>query len=194
MAGKELSRKPKEIRDRLRRGTDRKRDLELMGYKPVPEWDMEELARGRPRNSNGSFRGASPSWLTEDIRAEALKRLKDNVFSELMALVPLAAKTVRDTLTSTEVDDNGRPVVDAKTKLDAAKWLSEHAVGKATQRTTVEVNPVNETARILSRIQIVNDDGKSDYWLDHMPPDYIDGEVADDEDDSPFEMVPDQDD
>jgi hypothetical protein len=48
---RELSRKPKEIRDRLRRGTDLERDLPMLYevsqyHKPLSEWDLEELARG----------------------------------------------------------------------------------------------------------------------------------------------------
>jgi hypothetical protein len=99
-------------------------------------------ARLKPKHER-SFRGASPSWITEDVRAEALKRLKENAFSELVALLPLAAKTVQDTLTSTEVDDNGRPIVDSmrRPKLQASTWISEQVIGKATQRTTVEISP-----------------------------------------------------
>src|SRR4051812_31795059 len=104
---------------------------------------MEELARGRPRNRNGSFSGTAPKWLTEDVRAEALKRLKENSYGELMALIPQAATTLKGVLTSNEVDDNGRPLVDAKTRLQASTWLMEHAVGKAMQRTSIEVNAVD---------------------------------------------------
>ncbi|RZT77965.1 methyltransferase family protein [Micromonospora violae] len=42
--------------------------LEEIGYKPVSEWDNEELARGKPRNSQGSFSCPSPSWLTQAIQ------------------------------------------------------------------------------------------------------------------------------
>jgi hypothetical protein len=146
-----------------------------IGYKPVSEWDTEELARGRPRNSSGSFRGSSPSWLTEDIRAEAMRLLKENAFGELMALVPLAAKTIYGVISSEAVDDNGRPIVDAKTKLQASTWLMEHAVGKAMQRTSIEVNAVDQTARAIASA-IVLDDGKpQDHWI-------VEGELADEAD------------
>lgn len=177
--GRELSRNPKEIRDRLRRGTNPERDKAMLvelGYKPVSEWDMEELARARPRDRNGSFStGSAPRWLTADIQAEALKRLKESAFSEIMALFPLAAKTILGVLSSTEVDDNGRPVVDAKTKLQAATWVSEHAIGKAMQRTSIEVNAEDFTKRAIASAIILDDGLPEEHWV-------VEGELADGED------------
>ncbi|MEH1098210.1 hypothetical protein [Micromonospora sp. CPCC 205561] len=84
MGKRELSRKPKEIRKRLRRGDDLERDLAMLeeaGYKPVSEWDDEELAKGKPRDRRGSFSGRTPEWRKEQVEAEALRRHKEATLS-----------------------------------------------------------------------------------------------------------------
>jgi hypothetical protein len=125
VAGRELSRKPKEIRKRLRRGDNLERDLAMLeeaGYKPVSEWDDEELARGRPRDRRGLFSGRTPEWRKEQVEAEALRRHKEatlsapkprpevlgkvlvelatnpNTPTELLALLDSALATVRQRL------------------------------------------------------------------------------------------------
>ena len=60
------------IRNRLRRGKNREEDIALYAehshyFKPVHDWDMEELAHGRPRGKTGGFQGRAPGWLTADI-------------------------------------------------------------------------------------------------------------------------------
>jgi hypothetical protein len=71
---------PKQIRARARRRAKR---AEMMSeeefqalYKPVDEWDLEELSRGRPRNAKGEFRGPAPKWITRDIHERAMERFK----------------------------------------------------------------------------------------------------------------------
>src|SRR5688572_29031807 len=69
----------KQIRARARRGRKiTERELELL-YKPMDEWDEEELARGRPRAADGTFRGKSPSWITREQYETALGRFKQIV-------------------------------------------------------------------------------------------------------------------
>jgi hypothetical protein len=78
-----------------------------------------------------------------------------------------------DTLTSTEVDDNDRPVVDAKTKLQAATWVSEHAIGKA----ATQVN-------VIGRVQVEHAIAAAIILDDGSPQDesvILDGEYTDDE-------------
>ncbi len=66
-----------------------------IGYKPVSEWDLEELGRGRPRNRNGSFAGGSaPKWLTPAIEAERRRRLKEAAHDALMAHTDAAMRVL----------------------------------------------------------------------------------------------------
>src|SRR6478609_9046244 len=63
----EKSRKQARARARrkMRRGEALMDDALIeIGWKPVEEWDDEELARGRPRNSLGTFTGRKPGWVT----------------------------------------------------------------------------------------------------------------------------------
>jgi hypothetical protein len=74
-----LSQKPEHIRKRLRRReVPLKRDLEMLANsrKPMSEWDTEELARGRPRDKNGGFRGDTPKWITPLMLDEEMLSLR----------------------------------------------------------------------------------------------------------------------
>ena len=138
--GRQLS--PKQIRARLRRKQKRMVGLldmqevdALFGTrKPVSEWDLEELARGRPRNLNGNFRGSAPKWVDSRVHEEAMKVFVERVKGEMKSNTGLANNVMRDILTNDDVDDKGKPLVPYGTKLDAAKFLLEHTVGKPTQR------------------------------------------------------------
>lgn len=137
---KTTSKDPKQIRARARRKA-RNRDAAIKAlYRPIDEWDEEELARGRPRAEDGTFRGSAPKWISREIHEEALKRFKDYSQSELQALVPRALATIEMILTSEETDEKGRSFVPMATKLDAAKWVVEHLVGKPTQRTELDIS------------------------------------------------------
>jgi hypothetical protein len=109
-------------------------------YKPLDDWDMEELARGRPRAWDGSFRGSSPSWITREVHEEAMKRFKDVVKSEMNSQGVTALDTVRWIITNDETDDRGKPLVPASTKLQASQMLIEHIVGKPTQRVEQDIS------------------------------------------------------
>src|SRR4051812_41050320 len=91
-------RNPNRIRERLRRGTDPERDLAMLGVKRWQSGILEELG---PRAIRGtamdSFSGGSkPGWRTANNQAEAMKRLKDAAFSDIMVLLPLASKTIHE--------------------------------------------------------------------------------------------------
>lgn len=158
-----LSKRPAQIRNRLRRKHKTfQQDLEIYqkvtGWKPVEEWDLEELARGRPRNPNtGRFHGKPPSWLTTDIIVEAKKRLMDEAFGSLSSHLHAAIETVKKLMLSEEVDDNGKPIVDAATKLKAAMFIIENIIGKP--KAVVEIAAVDLTKQILAKA-ILLDDGQ----------------------------------
>lgn len=130
----------KQARARARRQVSKRDEAISQLYKPIEEWDGEELARGKPRSADGSFRGPAPKWISRAMHEEAVRRFKDEASSDMRALVPLALTTVEQILTSTELDDRGKPVVPAGVRLEAAKWTVEHLVGKPTQRTEMDIS------------------------------------------------------
>lgn len=174
-----LSTDPRAIRARLRKGTNVERDLALLtqaGHmKPIEDWDIEELARGRPRGSNGKFQGAAPAWLTEAHIREAKKRLITLSMGEMGAYVTKAIKVVADVMNDKE--ESGR------TRLDAAKFIIEHVVGKAPA--TIEVTSASEQAKTtLNAILMTRDEDGN--LIEDYDPGVIEGdswEVKDDDED-----------
>lgn len=174
-----LSRNPAQIRNRLRRkqktnSEDFQMYTELVWKKPIEEWDNEELARGRPRDKNGKFVGKSPSWATPAIAAEAKRRLMTHTFGKLAGHIDQAVVVIGNLLVSEEVDDKGRPIVDAKTKLAAATFIIEHTLGKP--KALIELTE-NETTKTAIAAAIVLEDGAPQDAQHRI----IDGELADDE-------------
>lgn len=104
-----------------------------VSFKPVKDWDMEELSRGRPRHQDGSFRGHKPTWVTQEIHQEALDRLKDGIRTGLRTHAVRAIEVLGEMLDSQAEDHRGRPLVPAAAKIDVAKFLVEHLVGKPVQ-------------------------------------------------------------
>lgn len=131
---------PKQIRARARRaGKIHAAEMEKL-YKPIEEWDEEELARGRPRAKDGSFKGASPAWITREVHEAAMSRFKGIIEGKMRGETVTAMRMLHEILTDERVDEKDRPLVAASTKLDAAKFLIEHAVGKPTQRVETDIS------------------------------------------------------
>lgn len=182
-----LSVKPSQARNRLRRAMQKaeqkgglkhidgrvQRDVEMLYKKPIDEWDIEELAHGRPRSRDGKFTGQAPKWITPLIVAEAKRRLLNQTFGSMAAHIPQAIKVIGELMTSDEVDDKGRPIVDARTKFAAAQFTLEHYLGKPTIFVQAEVADFTRSA-IASAI--VLDDGESE---DHF---ILEGEYTEEED------------
>lgn len=138
--GTELQMNKKQIRARARRHA-RISEAEFDKlYKPVDQWDEEELARGRPRASDGTFRGASPKWITREMHETAMGRFKQIVEGKMREETVTALGVVHSILANSDTDEKGKPLVNASTKLDAAKFLVEHVVGKPTQRQEVDIS------------------------------------------------------
>lgn len=139
---KKLSRK--QIRARARRAAQHAdkamtQELELL-HKPIDEWDEEELARGRPRDAGGGFRGKTPDWLPRALHEQAMARFKDIVKGELSSHTLLAVSQVKWILDCEDVDEKGRPVVPPATKLQAAQFLIEHLLGKPKQEVKQDIS------------------------------------------------------
>lgn len=136
---------PKQIRARARRKADRStlmsdQELEYLYKKPMEEWDLEELSQGRPKNAKGHFRGPKPKWITAAVHEEAMNKYTAAVKSNMRATTVDALGVLNEILKNEDVDDKGKPIVNASTKLDAAKFLIEHVVGKPTQRIENDVS------------------------------------------------------
>lgn len=132
---------PKQIRARARRAAQITEDqLEQLYSKPLEEWDAEELARGRPRAKDGTFKGKAPSFITRALHEEIMKRFEGIVRTEMNVHTVAALQVVGKILENEDEDEKGRPVVPAGTKLEAAKFLIEHILGKPKQRVETDIS------------------------------------------------------
>jgi hypothetical protein len=148
---RELSRDPHAVRRRLRRNEPRtSRDIAILAevqYKPVAEWDLDELARGRPRNEDGKFPGGKPKWITRAVDTEIRNRLSVEALARLGACVGEAIDVIRDIIRS--------PDVDPRLKADAARFVIEHIIGKPKQR--VDIAPEDGFKSILANALVMRD-------------------------------------
>lgn len=199
---------PKQIRARARRKAEKARrngkaimsDVEFEAlYKPVEEWDLEELARGRPRNVDGDFRGRKPKWITREVHERAMEVFIEVTKGEMGALAPTALDSLRWVLSSDETDDRGKPIVPASAKNQAAMFLLEHVVGKPKQHIQQDISV--KLQGILGSVMVNPNDAlapedqggqfENGYQLAHYPGqtipmgngDVVDGEILDDDSD-----------
>lgn len=150
------------------------RDIALLYKKPVDEWDMEELARGRPRSVDGKFTGPRPTWINPAILREAQDRLRQLTKEELTTYSGDAVRVIAQLMNDDSVDmETGKPVVSPKTRLDAAKYVLDQVIGKPTN--TVEVTGNVQLEHLMGSI-LVNPDGEQAHPV-------LDGEVVDDDED-----------
>lgn len=184
---------PKQIRARARRRMkryDRMSTEEFDAlYKPIEEWDLTELARGRPRNAAGKFAGPKPSWISREIHERAMQLFKEAIKTEMNAMTPSATSAILAMLRNEEVDEKGRPMVPYSTKLDAAKFLLEHTVGKPTQRVETDISV--KLQAILGQVMVNPAQALTagEYTVAHLPgvtlpmgvEDIEEGEIIDDE-------------
>lgn len=130
----------KQLRARARRahGTERE-TIQGLRVKPVGQWDIEELARGRLRDKNGNFSGAKPQWIDAGVHEAAMAEFKRRASADARSLVPLALDRIKELMTDQEVDERGRPVVPRGVQADLAKWAIEQLLGKPTQKQELEI-------------------------------------------------------
>lgn len=108
--------------------------------KPLADWDAEELARGRPRNAQGNFKGPKPAWVSAEMHEEAMDRFKSIVRTGVRVASIDAVEFMQRMINDESTDNRGRPLVPASTKLTAAQFLVEHLIGKPTQRIESDVS------------------------------------------------------
>lgn len=150
---KDLKRKRARARRLAKKGLEALQEA----YKPVEEWDNEELARGRPRNVAGSFSGPEPTWMTAQLAEEAQKRFKQLNRGEIRNLIEEGMPLLRKILREDATDKRGRPLVPVSVKWDALKWLLEMEHGKPTTRIEGDIS-VRLQAMLGS--VLVNPDGQ----------------------------------
>jgi hypothetical protein len=180
-----LSVTPQQIRARMRRrGVNMSRDVDLyvehVYRKPLAEWDLEELARGRPRNKHGTFSGACPQWVTPVVMREAKRRLAQNTFGELAIHLPLAIQVIVNLMKSKALDERGRPLVDAATKFKAAAFLVEHVMGKP--KASVEIEGADVVKSFLANALVLDDGDPAHPVVDGQFYESPDDEEEDDDD------------
>lgn len=143
---------PKQIRARARRRIKRakgkpgrkivpvtEQEFDAL-YKPIDDWDLQELARGRPRDSRGGFGGKPPGWITREVHEKAMEQFHAAIKSEMGSLTPTALDTVKYILENEDVDHRGKPIVPASAKNQAAMFLLEHVVGKPKQQIQQDIS------------------------------------------------------
>lgn len=168
------SQKPSATRARIRRnGAKIDSDIEILYQKPIDEWDMEELARGRPRNKAGNFQGPRPSWITPLILKAASDKLRQLTTQELSVFAGDAVRVMAQLMNEDGTDFDGKPLVPASVRLSAATYVMDQIIGKPKSQVEVTGNVVLES--LMAEV-LVNDDTGS-----HAHP-VIDAEVVEDDD------------
>lgn len=122
--------------------------------KPLDQWDLEELARGKPRNKHGTFSGKAPAWITPVVVQEIRRRLLETSYAELASHVGVAIKSLVNILTDDSVDADGNPIVSASLKLQAAKYIIDQTMGKAPQTIDVTgLDPSLQDGRTITLLE-----------------------------------------
>lgn len=183
---------PKQIRARARRRMARhepmnEEEFEWL-YKPLEEWDLEELARGRPRNAQGKFSGPAPKWVDRAVHEKAMERYTAALKTNMRATTVDAMEMIQELITNEDVDEKGKPIVPPGTKLEAAKFLIEHVVGKPTQRieNDVSVKLQGILGQVMVNPQELTASGERTYKPAHYPGitmKLAEGKDVDDDDD-----------
>lgn len=162
-----MSKEDKKAAKRARQKNRRQiRDLEKKNAdswysKPITEWDEEELARGRPRNSAGDFRGSAPAWVSREVHEEAVRRFTELATDDLRALVPKALETISALILEDGLDEKGKPIVPPGVRAQCAQWVVEHLVGKPKQRLEADISV--KLQGILATALVSPDDANGGY-------------------------------
>jgi len=151
----------------------------LMG-KPVEEWDIEELAKGRPRSKNGQFNGMRPTWITTEVHEKTMDRFKELVRSDLNSVTVKATQVLGDLLDNDNVDERGRPEVPWGVKADVSKFLIEHLLGKPKQEVTADISV--KLQGVLAAALVMPEDLTSGYIPSSSHRDVVDADIEEEED------------
>ena len=145
-----------------------RQEFEIM-YRPLEEWDLEELSRGRPRDKLGRFSGKPPAWMTRELFEGAMEKFEEQMRMQLHAEAIPAMDAIRYVIRNDDVDAKGKPVVSANVKLAAAQFVMEHLLGKPQQRIQQDISV--KLQGILGSVMVNPTDpaNGSGYELAHTP-------------------------
>lgn len=169
-----LSAKRQAVRRRLRRGSISPEEArETLGGKPLDEWDLDELARGRPRTASGDFRGQRPIWVTAEVEQEADRLLKRYLRGEMKSGALPAIRFIKGLLQDDTAGD--------RVRLDAAKFMVEHLLGRPSQEVALEastslesllagvlVNPDEQPAQGYIEAEVLHEEDVEDEDLEDL--------------------------
>lgn len=161
---RELSTEPSRVRSRIRNRAGRINEkildemLLLPGYKPLDEFTYEELLKGKPKHPEFGYRYPRPKWLQSHILVELEKRLQTETRRKLSGNAGIAIAAIQKLITSEETDLDGRPIVPASVKLQAAQYVLDQTIGKP--RSRVELSAEKEVKEWLADA-LINEDGTS---------------------------------
>lgn len=159
LKAKGLSASKKQARARARRAHARNQridaEIDLL-YKPLDEWDSEELAAGVPRELWGVKKAGQLKWMPRAVHEQIVDRYQAIVKDEMRALTPAAIRMLQTLLESEEKDRRGKPVVSANVKLSIIQLLIEHVVGKPTQRIEADISVKMQA--MLAHVMVVPDE------------------------------------
>ena len=143
LKAKGLSDSKKQARARARRAHARQTridaEIDLL-YKPLDEWDEEELAKGVPRELWGKKKAGQLAWMPRAVHEQIVDRYQAVVKGQLRELTPAAIRQMVYLLENEEKDRRGKPIVSANVKVTIIQLLLEHVVGKPTQRIEADVS------------------------------------------------------
>lgn len=177
---KDLLMTPSQIRNRLRRRVGRAEEelANLMEhdprYKPLDQWDYEELCKGVPRNRKGNFQGQAyrPAWLTAPIQEEIRRRLRIKATADLSSHI----KAAIEVMTRIMMDPDEKSSI----RMDAAKFIIEQVLGKATQHMDIAVGDKVKDA--LASALVLEDGSPAHPVLELESSEYTVEEEDDDDD------------
>lgn len=198
LTNKQINIRKKRAQKRLAKAQLTPKEYYAKYSKPVEKWDLEELARGRPRNKSNNFSGVQrPKWVPQEVHEEALSVFQNVVKTNMNVSAIHALEAIKTLLENDEYDDRGRPLVSPSTKLDASKYLLDHVVGKPKQHVQNDISiklqsilgVVMGNPNEAFSMELGNDDS-SPYQIGHMPgitmpigiDEPIDAEIIEDED------------
>jgi len=171
----------RQVRSRARRKLAKGKRLdeetfEAWAGKPIEEWDLEELARGRTRDVSGGFRGKPPEYMPRAVHERIAERFKLLVKDQMNQNATVALGVIGNLITNNLVDDKGKPIVPANVKLDAAKWLVEHVIGKPQQQVTQDISVKLQGILGAVMVQPTLDDNHPD--MAALPRGYTPGHIG----------------
>lgn len=185
LKAKGLSASKKQARARARRAYARQTridaEIDLL-YKPLDDWDEEELAAGVPRELWGRKKAGQLAWMPRAVHEQIVERYQQIMKSKVQELSLPAIRTLEALMENNERDRKGRPIVSATVKANIATMFIEHVVGKPTQR--IEGDLSVKMQAMLAHVMVVPDQegGEMAQGFRGLDP-YLDQPQPEDEDD-----------